>query len=63
MEAKEIPTLYKWVGGIERLEALFRRFYERVPDDPILAPVFRTTPAIATVPAPITTSRAICAEG
>jgi hemoglobin len=40
MEAKANPTLYEWAGGIERLEALFMRFYERVPDDPILAPVF-----------------------
>jgi hemoglobin len=40
MEAKANPTLYAWAGGIERLEALFMRFYERVPDDPILAPVF-----------------------
>lgn len=40
METKRIPTLYKWVGGIERLEALFKRFYERVPADPILASVF-----------------------
>ena len=40
MEVKRVPTLYEWVGGIERLEALFNRFYERVPADPILAPVF-----------------------
>jgi hemoglobin len=40
METKQIPTLYEWVGGIGRLEALFMRFYARVPDDPILAPVF-----------------------
>jgi hemoglobin len=40
METKQIPTLYEWVGGMGRLEALFMRFYARVPDDPILAPVF-----------------------
>jgi Bacterial-like globin len=40
METKQIPTLYEWVGGIGRLESLFMRFYSRVPDDPILAPVF-----------------------
>ena len=44
METKQIPTLYHWVGGIERLEALFMRFYERVPADPILAPVFANMP-------------------
>jgi hemoglobin len=40
MTAAQIPTLYEWVGGIERIEALFKAFYERVPADPILAPVF-----------------------
>ena len=40
METKRIPTLYKWVGGVERLEALFMTFYSRVPADPILGPVF-----------------------
>ena len=40
MTAAQIPTLYEWVGGIERIEALFKAFYERVPTDPILAPVF-----------------------
>src|SRR5882724_1072941 len=34
------PTLYEWVGGAEPIEALFKRFYERVPGDPVLAPVF-----------------------
>jgi hemoglobin len=34
------PTLYDWVGGAERIEGLFKRFYERVPGDPVLAPVF-----------------------
>jgi hemoglobin len=45
MQTKEIPTLYQWAGGVERLEALFMRFYERVPDDPILAPAFATMAA------------------
>jgi hemoglobin len=40
METKHIPTLYAWVGGIERLESLFMKFYAQVPDDPILGPVF-----------------------
>jgi hemoglobin len=40
MTEKTIPTLYEWAGGIEPLERLFKRFYERVPGDPVLAPVF-----------------------
>jgi hemoglobin len=40
MKTEGIPTLYEWAGGIERLERLFARFYEQVPFDPILAPVF-----------------------
>lgn len=40
METKAIPTLYEWAGGIEPLEALFMKFYDRVPADPVLAPVF-----------------------
>jgi len=39
METKT-PTLYEWAGGIDRLEALFAAFYERVPSDPVLAPIF-----------------------
>lgn len=34
------PTLYSWLGGIASLERLTKRFYERVPDNPTLAPVF-----------------------
>jgi hemoglobin len=45
MQIKAIPTLCDWAGGIERLDALFMRFYERVPNDPLLAPVFATMPA------------------
>jgi hemoglobin len=40
MTTKQAPTLYDWVGGVEPIEALFRKFYERVPSDPVLAPVF-----------------------
>jgi hemoglobin len=40
MTTTNIPTLFEWLGGIEALERLFHRFYERVPADPILAPVF-----------------------
>jgi hemoglobin len=49
MNAKpEVPTLYEWMGGIEAIERLLIRFYDRVPDDPLLAPVFaRMDPAHA----------------
>ena len=35
-----VPSLYTWLGGIEALERLTTRFYERVPGNPKLAPVF-----------------------
>jgi hemoglobin len=38
--SKSMPTLAEWVGGLESLRALTRRFYEKVPQDPLLAPVF-----------------------
>jgi hemoglobin len=41
---RAVPTLYEWVGGLAALEALFQRFYERVPADPILGPVFAGMP-------------------
>lgn len=40
MNDKQVPTLYAWAGGIEKLEALFQAFYARVPADPLLGPVF-----------------------
>lgn len=40
MAAKEIPSLYEWVGGAPAIEQLFTRFYERVPSDPLLGPIF-----------------------
>ena len=43
-EPKSVPTLYEWVGGNEKIDALFRRFYQRVPSDPVLAPVFANMP-------------------
>lgn len=36
----EAPTLYAWMGGAPVLERLFVLFYERVPHDPVLAPIF-----------------------
>jgi hemoglobin len=44
MTDKETPTLYQWAGGIDRIQALFKAFYARVPSDPILAPVFAGMP-------------------
>ena len=36
----EIPTLCAWAGGPDALLRLTTRFYEKVPADPMLAPVF-----------------------
>lgn len=35
------PTLYEWAGGAPALERLTEAFYRRVPEDPLLEPVFR----------------------
>jgi hemoglobin len=40
MTADDTPSLYEWVGGIDALNRLTTRFYERVKDDATLAPVF-----------------------
>jgi hemoglobin len=45
MSQKSAPTLYEWVGGIERIETLFMKFYERVTADAVLAPVFSEMPS------------------
>jgi hemoglobin len=43
-----VPTLFEWAGGAAAIERLFVVFYERVPADPLLAPVFaRMDPAHA----------------
>jgi hemoglobin len=34
------PSLYEWLGGGEALERLITRFYERVRDNAVLAPIF-----------------------
>jgi hemoglobin len=41
---KPVPTLLEWMGGPERLEQLVSLFYSRVPQDPVLAPVFAGMP-------------------
>ncbi|RYY11207.1 MAG: globin [Chitinophagaceae bacterium] len=38
---KTVPTLYEWMGGMQAIEKLFVRFYEKVLADPLLGPVFR----------------------
>jgi len=40
MTDASIPTLFEWAGGLAPLKKLFATFYEKVPSDPILAPVF-----------------------
>src|SRR4051812_21696681 len=35
-----VPTLYAWLGGIDVLNRLTTRFYERVRDNELLAPIF-----------------------
>ena len=35
-----IPSLYEWTGGIVALRWLTKRFYERVPSDSLLHPIF-----------------------
>jgi hemoglobin len=47
-EAKPVPTLFEWMGGTPAIERLMQRFYERVPAEPLLAPLFeRMDPAHA----------------
>src|SRR5262249_24978190 len=36
----DVPSLFEWAGGHEAIERLFVRFYQRVPDDPLLRDVF-----------------------
>jgi len=35
-----VPTLFEWMGGTPALSALIERFYQRVPEDAVLAPLF-----------------------
>ncbi len=37
---KQVPTLYEWLGGNNKLEHLTKRFYEKVLQDELLGPVF-----------------------
>lgn len=38
------PTLFEWLGGADKLRLVLSAFYERVPRDPVLAPVFARMP-------------------
>ena len=40
MATKPIPTLFEWAGGMPALERLTQRFYDKVRQDPMLAPIF-----------------------
>src|SRR5262245_60330966 len=40
MSEKQVPTLFEWMGGMPAIEQWLTRFYERVPDDPVLGPIF-----------------------
>lgn len=35
-----VPTLFEWMGGMPALRRLIEEFYRRVPQDPVLAPLF-----------------------
>jgi hemoglobin len=40
MTNRPTPTLLDWCGGLTSIQGLATRFYEKVPQDPVLAPVF-----------------------
>ncbi len=40
MTSPAVPTLSEWAGGEGRIAALTARFYQRVPADPVIGPVF-----------------------
>jgi hemoglobin len=35
-----VPTLFDWMGGMPALERLLDLFYQRVPSDPLIGPLF-----------------------
>jgi hemoglobin len=39
-DAKAVPTLFEWIGGMSAIERLMGLFYRRIRDDALLAPVF-----------------------
>jgi hemoglobin len=42
--SEPVPTLFEWAGGEPALLRLTEAFYERVREDPVLAPVFAEMP-------------------
>jgi hemoglobin len=40
MHSSNIPSLYQWAGGQAQLEELTTRFYAKVAQDDLLAPIF-----------------------
>ena len=38
---EKIPTLFEWAGGLNLFEQLTSLFYQKVLQDPLLAPVFQ----------------------
>lgn len=40
MTDEAIPSLYEWAGGMPAFERLSEVFYARVPQEPLLAPLF-----------------------
>ena len=40
MPNESIPTLYEWAGGMEALRKLTVAFYQRVPKDSLIGPLF-----------------------
>lgn len=42
--ASKVPTLYEWLGGREPIDRLIDRFYQKVPADPLLEPLFARMP-------------------
>ncbi|HEY9290149.1 MAG TPA: antibiotic biosynthesis monooxygenase [Microlunatus sp.] len=39
-----VPSIYQWAGGIDAFRRLTAAFYLKVPQDPILAPIFADMP-------------------
>ena len=39
-EPGPVPTLFEWAGGLDVFERLTDEMYKKVPDDPVLGPVF-----------------------
>jgi hemoglobin len=39
-KAEDVPTLSDWIGGEAQIATLTERFYKKIPNDPLLAPVF-----------------------